>query len=56
MKKVSKFLLVILSFIIIFCTFNNNFSYAADDDTIPSWELTEKFNPNDWDTNKKERP
>lgn len=57
MKKVSKILLILLSFIMMFCTFNNNFSYAADDDddTVPSWELTEKFDPGEWDPNKKER-
>ena len=51
MKKTIKFLLTILSFVIIFCTFNNNLVYADNSNnssTPPSWKVNEKFNAEEW--------
>lgn len=46
MKKISKVLLIIMSFVILFCTFNNKYVYAED---TPSWEVTDEFNAGEWD-------
>ena len=43
MKKISKSLLIILSFIIIFCTFNNSFVIAGDSSLV-----TEDFDASFW--------